>query len=153
MNYEPLISRNGRYRNFFPFSLKIVLSAAVILFALYFFAPQALSSFFTMIASPFWTIGKSDEQNKPIFYAGVVALQKENEELKELFGRTEKSDKLLAVILKKPPVSAYDVFILDIGDDKGLKKGDRVYARGDILIGEIAEVNGRTSKAKLYSSS
>ncbi|MDP3962278.1 MAG: rod shape-determining protein MreC, partial [bacterium] len=47
----------------------------------------------------------------------------------------------------------YDVFILDIGDDKGLKKGDRVYARGDILIGEIAEVNGRTSKAKLYSSS
>ncbi len=159
MNYDPLISRRSRR---FPVSLRIILVIAFILLVLYFLAPQALSSFFTMLVRPFWSIDAGDReiaelqrklQENESRYAQAVHLVKENEELKELFGRTDESEKVLAVVLKKPPLSAYDVFVLDIGVSHGVKKGDRVYALGNIPIGEIAEVNGNVSKAKLYSSS
>lgn len=159
MNYDPSISRRSRR---FPVSTKIILAIASILIVLYFLAPQALSSFFTMLVRPFWSIDAEDQEIAELRrklheneskYAQALHLVKENEELKELLGRTDESEKVLAVVLKKPPLSAYDVFVLDVGDSHGIKKGNRVYALGSIPIGEIAEVNGNTSKARLYSSS
>lgn len=150
MNYDLLTKRSTSAGNGkFPFLLKLTLAILVILSVLHFLVPRALPSFFTMIISPFWIT----EEVERVDNAQINFLIKENEELKSLLGRSETSGKILAVILKKPPVSGYDIFILDIGIDKGLVKGDRVYAPGNIPIGEIAEVNGNISKARLHSSS
>ena len=150
MNYDLLTKRGASAGNGkFPFLLKLTLAILVILSALHFLVPRALPSFFTMIIGPLWIaeeVGQLDTSH-------IEFLRKENEELRSLLGRPETSDKILAVILKKPPVSGYDIFILDIGIDKGLAKGDRVYAPGNIPIGEIAEINGNISKVRLYSSS
>jgi cell shape-determining protein MreC len=85
-------------------------------------------------------------------YLQAEFLEKENAELKKLLGRGEKGNSILAQILKKPPLSAYDIFILDQGSDNGIRVGNKVYALGSIPIGEIVEVTGRTSKVRLFSS-
>jgi rod shape-determining protein MreC len=79
-------------------------------------------------------------------------LQKENEELKNILGRSSKTNFLLSRILSKPPQSFYDSLIIDIGKNKGLTKGQEVYASDFVLIGKIDEIYGSTSKVKLFSS-
>lgn len=83
-------------------------------------------------------------------------LRSENEELKALLGRSEargggQAD-LLAVVLQRPPVSPYDTLVLDVGENDGVQVGDRVYASGDVLVGEVVEAYARESKASLFSS-
>ncbi len=79
-------------------------------------------------------------------------LLKENLELKEILDRKEGRDLLLASVLAKPNISIYDSLVLDAGSNLGVKKGDRVFADGNILIGEIEEAQNKTSRTKLYSS-
>jgi rod shape-determining protein MreC len=79
-------------------------------------------------------------------------LLKENEELKNLLGRSDETDFLLSRILSKPPQSPYDSLIIDIGENKGLIKGQEVYASDFVLIGKIDEVYSNTSKVKLFSA-
>ncbi|MBU1557916.1 hypothetical protein KKC45_03060 [Patescibacteria group bacterium] len=80
-------------------------------------------------------------------------LLKENLELKEIMGRSDSSDFILASVLNKPNVSEYDSLIIDAGNSLGVKIGDKVTVLGDVIIGEIVEVGTKTSKVKLYSSS
>ncbi len=141
------------------FPLKIVGAIVFVLVILYFTAPQFLSAFFVTIVRPFWNIENTIKYGNlsvsiELENAKVIQLQKENEELKNLLGRYAPSsqNKILAQILKKPPFSAYDILIIDIGSDHNIKIGNKVYAVGNILIGEIAEIIGKTSKVKLYSS-
>ncbi len=81
------------------------------------------------------------------------AVLQENLILKTSLGRTEFKKPLLATVLKKPPFSAYDSFILDVGSAEGVKLGQHVFTLGNIPIGEIAEVFGSNSRVRLYSSS
>lgn len=80
------------------------------------------------------------------------SLEKENESLKAAFDRTTKRDYVLGVILSRPPVSPYDTLIVDIGSDDGVKIGNRVYAEGDVLIGDVEEVFGGQAKVGLFSA-
>ncbi|MEK7105921.1 MAG: hypothetical protein AAB895_01010, partial [Patescibacteria group bacterium] len=140
MKYDPIIRRGNRL----PFALKLAFVVAVILILLYLFIPTALSSFFTMIVRPFWNIEMIDQENQELkmrlaeregLYARSSQLLHENEELKSLLGRSASSTKTLAIVLKKPPLSAYDIFVLDIGEENGVIKGNKVYALGNILVG------------------
>lgn len=79
-------------------------------------------------------------------------LVKENNDLKELFSRTNTSNNILATVLVKPPQSSYDTVILDVGSNLDVKNGNRIFANGSIVLGEIIEVYGQASKAKLYST-
>jgi len=79
-------------------------------------------------------------------------LLQENQELKEILGRTLEREVLLARVLSKPPQSLYDSIIIDIGKNQSLKKGQRVYLSDFVLIGKIEEVYGNTSKVKLLSA-
>jgi cell shape-determining protein MreC len=79
-------------------------------------------------------------------------LKSENESLKNTLGRTGKAQVTLGVIISRPPVSLYDTLVLDIGTNDGIKVGDKVYASGDVLIGDIAEVYSSESKVSLYST-
>lgn len=164
MNYvhKSSVSKKG----LFSLPIKIVMGIVIILAIFYIFLPKALPTFFTTIVKPFWNIEQGflhgetsiDELKRVLNESEISSAQnnaliQENEALKSLLGRSPASHSLLATILKRPPSSAYDAFILDVGNDAGVKKGDKVYALGNIPVGEIAEIIGNTSKVLLYSSS
>ncbi|MBI5134142.1 MAG: rod shape-determining protein MreC [Candidatus Taylorbacteria bacterium] len=79
-------------------------------------------------------------------------LRTENESLKALLGRTGEGHDVLGVILSRPPMSPYDTLIIDIGSVDGVEAGDKVYAEGDILIGDVAEAYAHQSKVDLFSA-
>ena len=78
--------------------------------------------------------------------------KQENEQLKEMLGRTVGEKRTLANILERPPHSLYDTLILDAGESNGIAVGDKVLA-GDFVLGRIREVYANYSKATLLSSS
>ncbi|MBM2817828.1 MAG: hypothetical protein HW401_418 [Parcubacteria group bacterium] len=80
-------------------------------------------------------------------------IQKENEDLKALLGRDEiKKNAILSAVLVRPSISPFDIIIIDVGLDKGVKAGDRVLYEGSVAIGEVEEAYVHSSKIKLYSS-
>lgn len=144
-----------------PLSFKILAACLAVLVLIHLISPTALPRLFTAFVRPLWAAdqgGTSIEQLRNVLAeqesnpAKDSALQKENDDLKVLLGRAGSPHLLLAAILKKPPFSAYDTLILDVGEDYHVKNGQKVYALGNIPIGEIAEVIGNTSKVRLYSS-
>ncbi|MDE1874755.1 MAG: rod shape-determining protein MreC [Patescibacteria group bacterium] len=82
----------------------------------------------------------------------LSAVKDENEALKNILGRTGKGNYVLGVILVRPPVSPYDTFIIDAGTSVGVKVGDKVYADGDTLVGDIVEAYPGQSKVSLFST-
>ena len=82
----------------------------------------------------------------------VDIARQENKELKEILGRDESRISMLASVLRTPPFSPYDTFILDIGKNKEVEVGNYVFVGGNNLVGEIVEVNNTSSKAQLLSS-
>ncbi len=95
---------------------------------------------------------KEDIWKDKLMLADRNLLLKENIELKEMMGRLKKGDMILASVIAKPNVSVYDSLIVDAGKNLGIKKGDKVFASGNILIGEIAETDKKTSKVRIFSS-
>ncbi len=79
-------------------------------------------------------------------------LYEENLTLKESMGRSAQPNALLAAVLVRPPESPYDTLIIDAGEDKQVKVGDRVAASGAFLIGTVEAVYATTARIKLYSA-
>ncbi len=80
-------------------------------------------------------------------------LKNEVNDLKEILGRTPVDDNfILGNILTKPNHSPYDTIVIDIGEDKGIKELDEVYADGNIPIGSISKVYNKTSLVSLYTN-
>ncbi len=87
-----------------------------------------------------------------LFIINQNLLLKENIELKKMLGRTNLDSKsILANVILKPGLSAYNSLLLDIGSHQGIKKGDKVLVEGFVIVGEIDESYFKTSKVKLYS--
>lgn len=77
-------------------------------------------------------------------------LAKEVIDLKEILGRVDENKEfVLATILKKPGI--FDTLILDIGEDKGIKETNLVFAYGNIPIGYVKEVYPKSSLVYLFS--
>ena len=154
MSYEHR-SNVGQNRGSFPWM--IILIIIVFIALIYFIFPSFFPRLFTTIANPFWTLERNIIEPDTIISNNfkneiIENLQRENTELKQLLGRNASSTITIGYILKKPPFSAYDVYIIDLGSNDGITIGEKVYVLGDILVGEIGEVNRTTSKVKLYSS-
>lgn len=80
-------------------------------------------------------------------------LKNDLDELKRMMGRIPDVDNfILGNILAKPNHSPYDTIIIDIGSDHSLQEGDRVYAGGNVPIGNISKVYDKTSLVTLYSN-
>ena len=151
----------------------------VFFFAIEYFFPKAYSSALYPVASLFWkaedaTVGwfvdmgkmvsskyRLVKENKRLSDEVVArngsilmldALRKENEDLKNALGRMSKGNFVLGVILSRPPMSPYDTLVIDIGESDGVKVGNKVYADGDTLIGDVAEVYPSQSKVSLFST-
>lgn len=80
-------------------------------------------------------------------------LENENKELKEILDRKENREFILGNILVKPNRSLYDTLIIDIGENSGIKIGQKVFAYGYVPIGYVGEVYTNTAKIILYSTS
>lgn len=94
--------------------------------------------------------------------ASVRALELENSELKKILGRdasfsttsasTVHKGEILAAVLKRPPLLAYDELVLDVGTGDGVAVGNSVYAPGRVLVGRVESVGASTARVILYSS-
>ncbi len=93
---------------------------------------------------------KLDEANLQILSTTIY--KDENKKLKEILGRKEHANMVLAEILSKPNKSPYDIIVIDVGNVDGIVVGQMVIAKGSVPIGEIVEVGKKNSKAKLYST-
>jgi len=81
-------------------------------------------------------------------------LVEENLLLQEELNRDVYGDSSIAArVLSSPGISPYDTLVLDIGEKDGVAVGDEVFVTGSTAIGDIIEVFGRTSRARLNSSS
>jgi rod shape-determining protein MreC len=85
--------------------------------------------------------------------AETDTLQEENDNLKDILGRSDKEKTIvLSMILAKPNRTPYDTLIIDRGSDDGIKIDDKVFAGGDILIGSIESVSKDSAKVLMYST-
>lgn len=86
--------------------------------------------------------------------ANYDSVVEENVSLKEILNRkSQNNTMMLSAILAKPNQTLHDTLLIDIGIDKGLKVGDKVFALGNVPIGRIAEVFANSSKVVLFSNS
>ena len=135
--------------------------------------PHFFPGLFTSLAKPFWRTevavqNGSMQSNAQLLNenadlqrqisalnvqnASVQAIEAENTELKALMGRASTTPYILAAVLKRPPVSAYDELVIDIGTDHALSTTSLVYASGNVLIGKVEDIMSDTSKVILFSS-
>lgn len=155
MSYEHKSNvRNSRL----PFSIKIVIVISIVLFVFYFLFPRFFPGLMTALSKPFFGIETIDNtsaflKSTEFQNAVITELQKENSDLKALMHHSSTSTSpYIAYIIKKPPFTAYDSYLIDIGKNSEIKVGAKVYAIGNVLLGEIVEINGTVAKVKLYSS-
>lgn len=81
------------------------------------------------------------------------ALIFENQRLKaELQARPE-ADSFLAGILARPPQTAFDTLVVNLGYEDGVEVGDLVLASAKTLVGQVVEVRARSSVVWLNSGS
>lgn len=79
-------------------------------------------------------------------------LEKENEDLKEIFLRSTGDNNIVATILAKPNHTPYGTLIIDVGSKDGVKVEDLVFALGNVVVGEVESVDVNSSKVILYSA-
>lgn len=111
----------------------------------------------SLVRSKHSLLVENESLQREVAYRDVGALlldglKKENEELKELLGRKGSGRDVLGLVLTRPPLSFYDTLIIDVGSTDGIVAGDKVYAEGAVLVGDISEVFGTTARVSLFST-
>ncbi len=146
----------------------------VLIFAtLRFFLPGALVA----VASPFWKTGgalSAGVGNTASFFSDKAKLAEERDRLEAenaalsaraavlearasdltrlLGARTEPSPGVLASVIARPPVSPYDVLIIDAGSEAGVLAGQQVRGAGGVPVGIVEAALARSSRVLLYST-
>lgn len=95
---------------------------------------------------------KAQAEEARLRLVGYELLLEENRDLKERFNRDSTLTTTLATILSRPPNTPYDTFIIDIGENAGLVRGQLVVAATAVVIGTVREVYPTTALVALYSS-
>ncbi|MBT3282591.1 rod shape-determining protein MreC [bacterium] len=176
-----LLHHKEKKEGLFTKAFVVVLLVVVIIVVIRILFPNTFTSSLQSVSSPFWKAKNSSvegvvnssqllrSKRSLIFENDNLKtkieetefkllefnfLSQENDSLKELLGRKtfDKDDAVLGAVLARPNVSPYDTFIIDIGKNSGIQKGDSVFVQGDVFIGKISEVNKNTSTAVLFSS-
>lgn len=143
----------------------------LIALALRFLVPGLLTS----LAAPLWSLGGplTQKVGELVPYQSRAALLKERDgyaretealrnenaalgaritDLERLLGgRTQGVPGILAGVLARPPVSPYDVLIVDQGALAGVRVGSHAFGPGGVPVGIVTETNPRTSRVTLYS--
>jgi cell shape-determining protein MreC len=129
------------------------------------------------VSKPFWSAGSglsAGVGNAGSFFADKTKLMNERDallrenaallaanatsaaraaDLALLLGdRADAGTGVLAGVLARPPVSPYDVLVIDQGSDEGIHAGDRVQGPGGMPIGTIESVTKFSARVLLYST-
>ena len=87
----------------------------------------------------------------------VDTLQHENISLKGALtdvGVLERADgDIIAGVLARPPLTPYDVLIVNRGTRDGVAPGLLVYAKGGVPVGTVADADQNSARVALFSSS
>lgn len=139
------------------------------IFALLLFVFLIFRAFFPgmldLLASPLWSAGsfatdalrQDPSASVEELSLRVAELENENlllrERLQDVGAERElPSDTgLLAGVKARPPVSPYDVLVIDRGEEHGVVYGMVAYALG-VPIGSVAETNASSARVVLYSA-
>lgn len=137
----------------------------------------AFPDVFSTVLKPFGQIGESGTHSAGTitgFFAGTQELVREREHLMEentalkaqntlliakdqdllrLLGtRTEVSSEIVAGVLARPPVSPYDVLVVDRGTKDDVSVGARVFGNGGTPLGTVASASDHAARVLLYSA-
>jgi cell shape-determining protein MreC len=66
-------------------------------------------------------------------------------------GTSAKKGEILAKIIRRPPFTIFDTYVIDIGLSAGVEVGDLAYVH-DIPVGKVKSVTKNNSTVTLYSS-
>lgn len=80
-------------------------------------------------------------------------LESSRDELLSSFGRAEAAPGIAAGVLVHPPLTPYDILVVDAGVADGVKAGDAVSLPEGGAIGKVVEAEARESQVDLYSRS
>ena len=133
--------------------------------------------FFTTLFTPLWNVGErgtasvgavgtffTDKRELALerdrvqtenegLIAENGALRERVADLTALLGsRTETNSGIVGGVLARPPVSPYDVLVIDVGTGDGVKTGAQVFGNGGTPLGTVASVNNSSARVLLYSA-
>lgn len=133
---------------------RIILIVVVLIIVYMLFSKPIANGLHSVQRGVGYVLGYYDDPVRPISENTLIqSLKSENDQLKEIVGRmTEHDDRLLSVVLSRPPRVPYDSLVIDIGEDHELHPGDLVYAEMDYIIGHVEVVNSNSSIVKLFSA-
>lgn len=160
---------------------RFVILLIVIFFALVFLLQKGLlrglNPFFTKLVTPIWQtenftadyLGRAFSSKKELYKQNILlkdalekkdlelseveSLKRENENLKSVLGRIDLGGKyILASILAKPNTTPYDTLIIDRGAKDGINIDDLVFAKGNVVVGEIESTTDHTARVLMYST-
>ena len=145
----------------------------VVLFAVRIVFPNALSG----MVAPLWQAGSNGAESAGTltgFFTGTQALVRERDRLAQenaslkaehhilvskdqdllrlLGGRTETPPAIVAGVLARPPVSPYDVLVVDRGTKDDVSVGAHVFGNGGTPLGTVASASDHASRILLYSA-
>lgn len=141
----------------------IVVAVVLLVLLLRFIFPSIFSNF----TSGLWGIGSSVSGVGAMFAEKAELLRErdalqverdalllENTSLREAVEeyRELTEDGEIAQVLARPPLTPYDVLIVDRGSDHGIAVGDRVFAEGGVPVGLVADVSTHEARVTLFSS-
>jgi cell shape-determining protein MreC len=134
---------------------------------------------FMVLATPFWQLGTAASAASRNFFGGfsnasrlsqenaalntqVTTLQNQNAVLtarsqdltKLLGGQSDQSatGNILAGVLARPPVSAYDTLVVAMGSKDGVQVGAEVYDAGGVPLGTVKSLTPHTATVELLST-
>lgn len=82
-----------------------------------------------------------------------AVLEARTRDLLHLLGtRTDVAEGIVAGVMARPPVSPYDVLVIDRGTDEGVVTGSQVSGAGGIPIGVVAATSKHSARVLLYSA-
>src|SRR3989344_7766849 len=149
-----------------------ILILLLVLGGLRFFAPGYLDPIF----APLWQAGNASAHfmrglsaiflNRVALVAERDALRAENaalriefenvrlreEDLEASFGRTPSGTGILAAVISRPPISPYDVLVIDRGSESGIGAGDLALGPGGVPVGRVGSAGQTTARILLFSS-
>jgi len=174
--YRPLQSKKPKNKlrtAFFFFAFFVLMVFTVFSGAFHFFSSVANDT-----SIPFWNIGsagnsafskftaflssqqslveKNAELSKKIKkmqteLTGYDFVVQENLELKNLLFQ-KKENAVFGAIIARPNVTAYDTFLIDIGENSGIQKGDKILSDENMILGTVEETYPWSAKAILFST-
>jgi cell shape-determining protein MreC len=168
MNFHPTKKKKTN-------KLKITGGIVFLVLFLEIIAPRTTSKFFITLFAPLWRVEqsiqssgffhsrtsletenaqlKTEIETRAASDASISYLEKENAELKTLLGRPSIKNATLATVLSKPPFTAYDTLILDIGLDQHIDPGALVYVPNTLILASGTSTTSEGTSSNVSATS